>query len=325
MLFRSPDTPATYTMEQGDQISGYRTRFGLLTDFTLNGTRDEVKVTGKGIGQQFETGFTLTSIDELATVTITGSPTGGTFTLTIGGQTTAGIAYNAVASAVKSAIELLSSVGTGNSTVGGGPGPGTPWTITLTGTAANQAITANGSGLTGGTSPTVGVVESGGGGATTVGNHPIVANQLDIFVDSSFGSIGTTKVPGAYTYELGVTGRWGPDWIIDSSFASWADFVELAPGLSLKLSMESNATSDAFVAQCNAATTKYMRFQATGPLIGVSSTFLLQIDVPFTVDGSGGFKDLAGVWTADWNFNPMADATANYFVSATLVNSTAAL
>lgn len=54
------------------------------------------------------------------TVTITGSA--GTFTVTVDGQTTAAIVYNAATSAVKTAIELLSTVGSGNSTVGGSPG-----------------------------------------------------------------------------------------------------------------------------------------------------------------------------------------------------------
>ena len=34
-------------------------------------------------------------------VTLTGSPTGGSFTLTFGGDTTSGIAYNASASTVR--------------------------------------------------------------------------------------------------------------------------------------------------------------------------------------------------------------------------------
>lgn len=54
---------------------------------------------------------------------------GGTFPLTFGGQTTAGIAWNAAPSAVQSALETLSSVGAGNVTV-----TGTPATAETTGT-----------------------------------------------------------------------------------------------------------------------------------------------------------------------------------------------
>jgi hypothetical protein len=96
---------------------------------------------------------------EQQTVTITGAPTGGTFTLTFSGQTTAAIAYNAVASAVQSALVLLTSIGAGNVTVTGGPGPGTAYVVTFANQLANSdqpQMTATGS-FTGGTTPAIAV------------------------------------------------------------------------------------------------------------------------------------------------------------------------
>src|SRR5438874_2008010 len=60
--------------------------------------------------------------DEIQTVTIAGSPTGGTFTLTFGANTTSAIAYNAAASAVQTALQALASIGTGNALVTGSAG-----------------------------------------------------------------------------------------------------------------------------------------------------------------------------------------------------------
>lgn len=97
------------------------------------------------------------------TVTVTGSPTGGTFTLTRSGQTTAAIAYNAAASAVQTALQNLSNVGAGNVAVTGSAGG--PYTVTFQGTLGNQAITQMTAtpSLTGGTTPgvTVAVVNAG--------------------------------------------------------------------------------------------------------------------------------------------------------------------
>ena len=52
--------------------------------------------------------------DNVQQVQLTGNPTGGTFTLTFGGQTTSAIAYNASASTVQSALQALSTIGSGN-------------------------------------------------------------------------------------------------------------------------------------------------------------------------------------------------------------------
>lgn len=103
--------------------------------------------------------------NEVQTVTITGNPTGGTFTLTFGGQTTTGIPYNAPAAVVQSALGGLSTVGAGNVAVSGSASG--PYVVTFGGTLAGAAqplITASGTGLTGGSSPAVSVVETTQGG-----------------------------------------------------------------------------------------------------------------------------------------------------------------
>ncbi|MFM9780473.1 phage tail tube protein [Streptomyces scabiei] len=105
--------------------------------------------------------------DEVQTVTITGSPTGGTYTLTFSGQTTAGIAYNAAAAAVQSALEALSNIASGDVVCGGGPHPGTPVTVTFGGDYDGEDVpqmTASAAGLTGGTSPAVTVTTTTPGG-----------------------------------------------------------------------------------------------------------------------------------------------------------------
>lgn len=147
------------------------------------------------------------------TLTITGVPTGGTFTLTYDGYTTAAIAYNAAASAVQAALVLLGNIGTGNVTCAGGPLPVSPVTIAFAGTLAAQNIdllTANISALTGGT-PALTIVTTTAGqglydpqtgwselGATLDGITIEVNNTEDAFeVDQVQGNIGTA--PNAWT------------------------------------------------------------------------------------------------------------------------------
>jgi hypothetical protein len=85
---------------------------------------------------------------------ITGAPTAGTFTVSVGGTATAAIPYNASVTAVQNAIEALVSVGAGKTKV---------WGISLTDAAgvsvafldgADRTFTATGT-FTGGTSPAV--------------------------------------------------------------------------------------------------------------------------------------------------------------------------
>lgn len=105
-------------------------------------------------------------VSEVQQVAITGSPTGGSFTLTYDGQTTAAIAWNAIAAAVQSALEALSNVVPGDVVCTGGPLPGTPVVVTFGGQYAGQDVvqmTATPS-FTGGTSPAVAVTTTTPGG-----------------------------------------------------------------------------------------------------------------------------------------------------------------
>jgi hypothetical protein len=91
---------------------------------------------------------------EVQTVTITGAPTGGTFTLTFDGNTTADIAFDALAAAVQAALEALPNLDPGDVTVTGAAGG--PYTVTFTAAEGDvPQMTANGDDLTGGSSPGV--------------------------------------------------------------------------------------------------------------------------------------------------------------------------
>jgi hypothetical protein len=116
----------------------------------------------------------LVGTNEVQSVTITGTPTGGTFTLTFAGQTTAPIPFNATAVQVQAALEALSTIGFPNVKVTGGPGPGTAFAVTFQNALGGTdvaAMTASGAGLTGGTTPGVTIGTTTAGVAGTLGTY----------------------------------------------------------------------------------------------------------------------------------------------------------
>ena len=97
-------------------------------------------------------------IDNLQTLTVSGAPTGGTFTLTYKGQTSTGIASSATASAVQTALEALSTIGVGNVAVSGGPGPGTAWVVKFIGALSQDTtLLTHADSFTGGTTPALAI------------------------------------------------------------------------------------------------------------------------------------------------------------------------
>lgn len=105
-----------------------------------------------GAREQIECTFSPAVETRQAVVTISGSPTGGNYPLVLDGNTTAGIAHNAAASAVKSALVALDDgYAAADFTVTGSAGG--PYTITYP--SGLGALTVGTPALTGGTSPTV--------------------------------------------------------------------------------------------------------------------------------------------------------------------------
>lgn len=108
--------------------------------------------------------------------------TGGTFTVTVRGGTTAAIAFNATAAAVQTALELLAEVNAGDIVVTGGPGAAggaTPYVLSFAGQYSGTntaAVTTSGASLTGGAGTAVVATTTQGGSTASDGTE--VANCI---------------------------------------------------------------------------------------------------------------------------------------------------
>lgn len=102
--------------------------------------------------------------NEVQTLTVTGTPTGGTYKLGFDGETTAALAFNANAAAIQAALLALPGVGATDLAVTGSG----PFTVTYGGARAGQdvpKITLEENALTGGSTPSVTVATTTPGGA----------------------------------------------------------------------------------------------------------------------------------------------------------------
>jgi len=130
------------------------------------------------------------AVNEVQTITITGTPTGGNITLSFDGEVTGNIAHNAAASAVQAALEALANIDVGDVAVTGGPGPGTPWVVTFGGQYAGRSVPQIGanSALTGGSSPAVGVATTTQGAESSEEIFGIFDGFVDVMSNTAAAS-----------------------------------------------------------------------------------------------------------------------------------------
>lgn len=143
-----------------------------------------------------------TGQNEIQTLDLLNSPTGGTFTVTFDGQTTGAIAYNANAATVEAALEALSNITVADLTTTGGSLPGTAITVEFGGTLAESNVaqmTINPASLTGSgvsmaiSTPTPGV-------AGTDAWQYMSVDNVDISPTEQFNVVGNASVSsGTFT------------------------------------------------------------------------------------------------------------------------------
>lgn len=127
---------------------------------------------------------------EVQTITVTGGPTGGSYTLTFSGQTTAAIPWNATAANVRDALADLSNIRYTDITVAGGPHPATAITVQFAGQYEMDDVaqmTDNDAGLTGGASPAVTVTTTTTASTTSTVNGVTIASQ--VYAEAAAGAV----------------------------------------------------------------------------------------------------------------------------------------
>lgn len=313
----APDTFKTFTIEKGSSAGAERFTHGVFNNMTLRWTRDaEAAINGNILGQALSEQITLTSsptdlaeapIDPKAvsiwvgsslstnnvqTLAINGAT--GTFTLTYEGQTTAAQAVAVSTAALQTALEGLSTIGTGNVAVTGTPG--TSYTITFQGLLAGIQAT------------TLTVANSNGGPST-------------ITVTTAGG---LTRLLRASEFEFVVPDRYVPVMTLNAATPSFDTVVQQGVEPTAQLVLMHDAVSAAYMADLRAKTTRYLRVIATGQNIEAGWRQSIKITFAFKfVNSERGDQD--AVYASTYDLRPIYDTTLGGWVQIVVDNALTAL
>lgn len=322
----------SFTAERGDLTAAMVATYLQFSSLEAQFTRDGVNVNGNLFCREPNVSGALTLRNEVQTLTITGTPTGGTFTLTFDGQTTASIAYNASAAAIVSALEALSNIGAGDVTATGGALPGTAVVITfaLALAGANQPLLTATSSLTGGSTPAITITQTTQGGyLSSYAEAPISGNEVCVYVDSSAAALGTTLLTDAYDVSFSIPEVLSPKWVLNCNLTSFKESVKRAiEATMVKLTSELNAqTRTLYTAlKANSLPVYFVRIECTGPQISGAVNNLARFD--FAVKLDSGVRDIGdqdGTYAFEMPLRVVEDAAWGKGFEFTLINTLASI
>lgn len=308
------DIVKSLTIERGDQYTGAHRAAGVkITELSMAINREEVTMGGALLGKAIEAGRQLSgnATQRLTMSVAGGAATGGTFTLTAAGGTTAPIAYNASADAVRSALAAVSGIGSDNVAVSGNNGG--PWTIVWVGALAGTnpaALTSSAALVTGPGAPytLASVVTTATGAPTELDQVPVQPTEWTAYLDDTQATLGTTKLTRLISAGWSLGDRFSPVWVVDASETSYVATVELQPTTELTLMMQANPQAMAMFTVLRAGALKWLRLQAVGPVISGANRHKLTLDQPIRITDIGDFADDAGVFAVDFTAQMFHDA-----------------
>ncbi len=164
---------------------------------------------------------------------------------------------------------------------------------------------------------------------TAIEEKPILPTEVDIFLDTTSGGLGGTKLTRVLEAKWSVGDRFNPVWVLNSAEPSFVTTVESEPSAQITLMLEADAAGMALLTAMRAGATRYIRIACTSPdLAGDTSVpYSMTLDSAAKVSEVGEFSDEDGIYAIEWTFDIVHDPSwsSGQALSAQVVNKVTAL
>lgn len=164
-------------------------------------------------------------------------------------------------------------------------------------------------------------------GPTTLPEVPILPTDLDVWVDTTSGGLGTTKQTRVLEATISIGDRFNPVWVLNSANTSFVAHVESEPSAQVTLLMEADTQGMTPLTTARAGATRFVRIKGTSPTLAGSTTepYSFIFDGACKVSEPGDFSDEDGVYAIEWTMDLVHDTTWGKAFLASLTNKETAL
>lgn len=161
-----------------------------------------------------------------------------------------------------------------------------------------------------------------------VGARPVLPTHFDIYLDTTSGNLGSTKLTRDFQFQWAVSNRHTPVWPINSALDSYAVTTENMLDQTITIQVMADAVgSDDFLQMMRNSTTKFLRAEAVGGTLtgGTSLSYTFRADFALVVTGPPSVQEVEGLEVWQWQLKPIHDAGWGKSMSILLRNELSAL
>lgn len=131
---------------------------------------------------------------------------------------------------------------------------------------------------------------------------PMLPKEVDVYLDTTVGALGTTKLLRALSASWNISDRFGALWPLNSALASYAATFETEPSSEINLTLEADAVGMGLYAVLRAGSTRFLRIESTGQEIEAGYPYQLRFDGAVKVTDVPDFSDEDGIYAVGWQF-----------------------
>src|SRR5260221_2833482 len=164
---------------------------------------------------------------------------------------------------------------------------------------------------------------------TAVALAPVVANQVNVYLDTTSAGLGTTQLLRVLAIEYDMSNIYAPLWVLNRATPSYAAHVDTLPKSAGKLKVEADAAGMAMLAYLQSGTTYYLRVDAQGHQIATDGPGAIANEIKHDMAIKFGkptaFADDSGVFAIEWTFELVEDSVWGHSQLMTVTNLLTAL
>lgn len=167
------------------------------------------------------------------------------------------------------------------------------------------------------------------GSPTAIEQIPILPKEVSVYLDTTSGGIGGTKLTRVLKWTVQLGNRRGALWAVDAAQTSYVASVELPVTAKVKLLVEADSTGMGLITPMRDGTFRYLRIAAiSGQNAGTAIPYSLNMDFAVQMAGEPSeFKDQDGVYAIEYEFDVTFDSawSGGQALTYALINKQTAL
>jgi hypothetical protein len=138
---------------------------------------------------------------------------------------------------------------------------------------------------------------------------PILPKDTSVYLDTTVGGLGGTKLLRALEVDWSLGDRLGTVWPLNDALDSFAAVYETEPSGEVNITMEADAAGMALLSQMRDGSSRYLRIETVGPIIETTIPYKLTCDFHVKHRDVGSFGDEDDLMTIEWPLGMFVDGS----------------